>query len=460
MATTTLASLRQQMQEDNGDFWHSTVTTALAASASLIDTALQGKRNTADYFNRYWALATSENNAPSGVAAKRKVSDDDGTSTLTVLTNWLTDGANLATYELLKYDPDSYIRALNIASRELHYLLKKRKIDDTLVTGNALPNASFEDQTTTGTPDLYTLSSVTGTKTTTAGLYWGPLGTTSVKLAATATDGYMYITSNDYPKLLDLMGHSVSFKCPVYPQDANDLWIQIYTVQADGTKQYLPQDYADEQSTAGFSYAAIAPTAPATAWTLLEAENQQLNDDLVEVQFRFGVHTDTKYGIFDSARATGKNLYHYLLPTPFYQGRIDYVGIQTQGTADDMCDDRGLVPNWEEVFGWRLEDDGTYKYLRLPYLYGSPRAIRLKGDTPLEDTLSADTDTLSLAGPRLTVFLAYANYKLFEILKGVSSHDTSEMEQRTAEYLGKFNYLKSKLARPIKSHAIKWTIDG
>ena len=251
----------------------------------------------------------------------------------------------------------------------------------------------------------------------------------------------MYCSSDDWPALLDLMGHTVSAYVWAYPEEADDATITIYTKQADGTAQTL----------------ASTTSCPAKEWTLLKLEDQVLNDDLVDVQVRLGITTNAKYVYFDSSRLMGMNLYRYLMPTDFTH--LSRVFVQTQGTADDICDDLGLVPNWEEVFGVTTEEDGTYKYLRLPVLYNKARSIRLMGDTSLE-TLSADTDTISLSGAKVDLFLANACYQLFKILSGsVSSADTSKYQDEMSRRLFEYEHLKRshRMYRPM-SKPIAWRI--
>jgi len=322
---------------------------------------------------------------------------------------------------------DSYTDAINNAIREIYPNLHKRLEDKTLVTGNMLPDNSFERWSSTSALTFYssTSSSATFAQSTSAGLYRGARATKAMKFTAAAADDYIKISSNDYPRLLDLMGRTINFKCWVYPESAKDAWIQIYTIKADGTEQELPSTHPNTG-------------CPATKWTLLELESQAINDDIVEIQFRLRVHTSGKYVIFDSGRQTGRNLYEYLLPEDFAEGTVSQVYVQATGYSDDICDD--LQPRaWERVYGFEVIDDGTYKYLRLPLLHTSNRQIRLIGYCPLE-TLTTDTSTISLDDEKqLNLLITYAAYWLFTMEEGVpASGDTSRVENKADRWLRKY----------------------
>ena len=313
---------------------------------------------------------------------------------------------------------DNYSDAITNAIEQIYPDLFRYLDNRDLITGNILPPFNWS---TTALLDIYTEGAGTTLKNTDGAYIWR--GSSSLKATASGADDYWYISSNDYPRLLDLMDKTIDFKCWVYPEVANDVWIQIYTVKADGTtKQYLPQDYADEQSTAGFSYATIAPTAPAGAFTLLEAEDQSINDDIVEIQFRMGVHSTTKYAYFDQPRATGRDIHEYLLPTDAKKGVISRVYIQPSGYSDDICDDlHPKFPDSSEVFNSKVFSDGTYKYLYLP-TSTSKRQIRLFGYYPLE-TLSVDTDTITPDGKEIDLLIAYAAHLMFEMECGSIAGD-------------------------------------
>jgi len=227
------------------------------------------------------------------------------------------------------------------------------------------------------------------------------------------------------------MGHAVSFKAWAYPEVANDAFLTIYTIQADGTEQTLNS----------------TTTCPAGKFTLLELETQALNDDLTRVQFRFRVHTNAKYAYFDNSRVTGIDIYEYLLPTDFRRGDLDEVFIQVSGSADDPCDE--LHPQqWRREYEFSKSDDGTYKYLKMPVSYGKYQ-IRIKGRKPL-DTMAEETDTINIEDEgKINLLLHYAAHRLYEAeTYYVSSQDVALFKEASAKHLGKYYELLGAHAMP------------
>lgn len=417
---TTMQTLVQKLSETSSDWLEVATTTNIAGSSTVVLStnlnAYDGAANTA--FDDWWCLILGTAND----AVERKIqtyATSGGSCTLF--------GANLAAesaamnIRLGRLSNAAKQRAIVRAIEEIYPALYRPLEDRTLITGNILPNAHFEDQSTAGTPDKYTLSNVTGAAETST--IRG--GAKSVKLTTTTAAGYLYISSDTWPRLLDLQGKTVSIKVWVYPEVADDPTMVIYTLQPDGTTQTLP----------------TTTSAPAAKWTLLELENQTLNDDLDEVQIRFPIATNLKYVIFDDARVTGMDTYEYRLPTAFRNGHVGEVYVQTSGSSDDICDD--LHPlHFERVYlSTPPIDDGTDKFLRLPTLYGKNRRIRLIGDTPLEN-LTAYASTISLDDKaRIDMLIEYAAYLLFRTEGAdASRRDVARFDDAANKHYG--NYVR------------------
>ncbi len=426
--TTALSVLEQRLGESISDHLEILVTTAIAANNYIISTNLTSYDGGVDgYFVDWWVYITDKANA----GVQRQVSAyTSSTGTLTVRGAALTVetvGTNYATIRLHRYNRDKYVQAFNNASRELYgkgIFWKDLDVSE-LVTGNILPNSHFRDWAAATVPDQYTLqdSNITATAQTTwtAGGYRG--GAKSMK-AATGASGagkYVYISSDNYPRLLDIMGKGVSLYCWALPEKANDASIEIYTVKADGTAQTLTS----------------TTTNPAGEFTLLKLENQTINDDLVEVQVRFKVATASKYVCFDHARLIGLNVYEYLLPTDFVTGKVSNIEIQSSGSADFACDD--LHPtNWSPVHDYEIRSDGTDGWLILGESWSNNKLIRITGKAPLS-TLSAYTDTIEIDGAYLQPYIAYAKYLLFQAIESpVSSQDIGRYETQSAKAYGEF----------------------
>ncbi len=435
--SSSLAKIRDEISEMLGDYHHSTVTTAITNTVNIVDIGLANVRGgrTTDRFVDQWVYVTSFANN----GAIRQTTAYDATNYRLSCSGavFATDASNLANYELHKIDPRDKVRAINQAARELYPILHKRLYDTTLITGNALPNSHFEDWAATTAPDKYAVTNCTATKTSTAGLVWG--ATYSAKVNATVANGYMAISSNEYPKLLDLQGETVDFKAWVYPEVANDAFLTIYTLKADGTAQTLNS----------------TTTCPAGKWSLLELESQTINDDIQYIQFRFRVLTNAKYAYFDNARVTGKSLNDYYLPTAFNNGSLAKVRVQITGGREDICDDIGSVA-WCDVTGWNVFYDGANKYLRLPSI-GSGSRIELTGTGQLEDTLSADTDTMAVDEPQLSLLTSYACMCLYQNLRASPSGMGSDIyEYEMARWSGKTEALKRRLRMTQGYTTISW----
>ena len=420
--TTNLSTLEQRLGQAIGDDLEVVVTTAIGAGVTIVSTnltAYDGGRD--DYFIDWFCYITDKANA----GVQRQVSDyATATGTLTVRGANLTDDvANLATIRLHRYNRYLYVNAINDAVRETFPTFHKPLDIIELVTGNILPNAHFRDWAASTAPDKYSMqdANITATAITTAGTYRGGAKAMKALTGASGAGKYVYISSDTYPRLLDLMGHQVSFYCWALPEVADDASIQIYTVKADGTAQTLTSTTAN----------------PITEFTLLKLEDQTLNDDLVEIQFRFKITTASKYVYFDNARVIGRNQTEYLLPTDLVNGTLSSVEIQAEGRSDFWADD--LQPRaWEEVHDWEILDNGTDKFLKIGLLYNDHRLIRLRGYTPLS-TVSAFTDTIEIDGRLLNRFLAYAKYKLFQSIEvPIASQDVGRYELQSAKAYGEF----------------------
>ena len=421
--TTTLATLEQRLCEAHGDWLSVSTTTNITTNNYIFSTTLnQYDKAQDDFFNNWWVYIDGVTNA--GVI--RKIKDyTTATGRIEVYGAALVAETAARTIRVSRYSETDQLNTINRAIEQIYPSVKIPLDDLTLLTGNILPDGHFEWWTSATALKFYSTSSVTLAQTTTAGYYRGPRGTTSAKATASAAGGYFYINSDSYPRLLDLMDKTVDFYCWAYPEVANNASIQIYTKQADGTEQ------ADLIS---------STTNPAGEFTRLELESQNLNDDLVEVEIRFKIATDTKYVYFDDAQLNGISLQEYLLPEDFQNGQIETVFIG----GDDEKIHSVFYPS-DETGNFITIHDGTYRYLRLDNIPLSGQRIRLIGSKPLE-TLSAQTDTISTDDTgHIQMIVTYALHQLYETQKaGVSSQDKLKYEAESFYWLGKYNKLKAQ----------------
>ena len=421
---TTVETLEQRLSEQVGDYLQVTCTTAIAADNYIVSTNLNAyDGGTNDYFNDWWCYITDKAN----ITVHRQVSDYvTATGTLTVRGAALTaesGGTVYATIRLHRYNRDLYINAINDAVRETFPIFHQRYDIMELVTGNILPNSHFRDWTAATAPDKYSMqdANITATASTTAGTYRGGGKSMKATSGAGGAGKYVYISSNTYPRLLDLMEKTVSFYCWANPDVADDAYIEIYTLQADTTAQTLTS----------------TTTCPAGKFTLLKLENQAINDDLVEIQFRFKVTTASQNVYYDHARVIGHNQTEYLLPIAIRDGKLSSVQIQSTGYSTYICDD--IQPrSWEDWYDGEIVDDGTDKFLKLGTLPTGQRLIRLRGYAPLS-AVSAYTSTIEIDGEILNRFIAYAKYKLYQAIEGpVASQDIGRYELQSAKAYQEF----------------------
>lgn len=411
MGTTAASTIDRMVHQNIGDWVEVVLTTALTTSNDVISTNLneydEGKD---DHFNERWVYITDKAN----LTKDRKIYDyETATGKLDVRgANFISDGANLATVRVYRYSYTNTIRAINDAIRELSSHLFKYVDDRSLLTGDVLWDRSFEYWTSATALTFWTSLSGAQAQTTTAGLYRGQRGSTSVKYTAGAASDYLYQTSTTNLRLLDLMGKTVSIYVWAYPQTTDDATITIYTLQADGTAQTL----------------ASTTACPSGKWTLLKLENQTLNDDLVTVQLRLGVATNAQYAYFDNCRITGGDVNEYLLPESLQDGDICQVYVQDSGNADEMADD--IMPeHWTPAHNFETFNDGTYRFIKIPHV-SDERQIRLVGTSPLTE-LSTFSGTTEVDGKYLNLLVAYSCYCLFRNEMGVaSSSDTKRLEDR------------------------------
>lgn len=433
--TTALSVLRQRTLESMNDFIEVTLTTSIGADKKIISDELNKYDGATDnYFNGWYVYITDYNN----IGVERQIADYDTSSyEITVRGANLTDETNATDYATVWVCRHSILqiidKAINRAIEEVFPALHKRVDDLSLITGNILPDASFDWWTSSSEHKFISVGGAADP--TLAQTEWsatndefirGQLGSTSMKVTAAAGGiGYAVLSSDVYPRLLDLMDRTVSMYCWAYPVDnANDASIEIYTKQADGTAQTLTSTTAN----------------PKGEYTKLDLEDQALNDDLVEVQIRFKVAAASAVVYFDDAILCGKSLYEYLLPESFQDGYVNQVYLQVSGYSDEPAYD--LHPSRWSKQGFRIIE-GVYKYLRLDYSPANYHRLRLIGTSPLDAlrAISATVDdTISIdEGGRTDLLIAYATYLLYEMTESpVSSEDISRYERESSKRYAKY----------------------
>jgi len=438
MGSTALSVLEQRFGEAIEDWVEVAVTTDINNDNIIVSTnlnAYDGGQD--DYFNDWWVYITTFANA----GVERQVSDYvTSGGTLTIRGAALADDTtDAATVRVQRYRESLQLRALNRAMEIIYPALHQPLDDMTLVTGNILPDASFEWWTASTSLNFCSTTTSALTQTTTAGLIRGQRGTTSAKLIPSAASGYFSYNSDDYPQLLDLMNKTVHIYVWAYPEVADDATMEIYTKNATASTQTL----------------ASTTACPAGEYTLISLKDQVLNDNLTDVQIRFRVASSTKYTYFDDAKVFGRNNAEYVLPTNFQDGDVNRVYMQRTGYSDVAADDI-LARYWDEI-DFSVSDDGTYKYLQIAR-YADGKRIRLEGYKPFA-TLSSQTDTIATSDNReIKTIIARAALELFEMMNAtVSSEDTGRFKDQIAYWSFMYNSLISSSRRATLNRRLRST---
>jgi len=423
--TTTAAILDERLCKAIGDWLEFDVTTAFAATTTLVSTTLnQYDDGRPDRFNGYYVYVTENAN----IGASRKIYDySSGSTFCSVRGAFVAEAATTvyATCRISRHGYPAHMRALNDAIRELPDSLFREIDDSTLVTGNHLPNGHFEYVDTTDEPLLYEVSGSGATLATDATNYFGS-GLRSAKLTRSGTDCYMYISDVEHQPLLDLMDKTVNFRSWAYASTTSQARLTIHTNDAAGSTQTENSDYHSGGGT----------------WELLEIENFKINPDITDIEFRFNNVTTDSSVYYDNARVTGTNIHEYLLPETLQDGDIQQVYVQHGGYSDYPCDDL-KARDWERIHDYDVTNNGTYSYLWLHHSYSTDRKIRLIGTSPLTELTTSGSasfsSTTEIDGSEVDLLVSYAAYCLYRNEEGApSSEDNSRYTRNQRRYLDEF----------------------
>jgi hypothetical protein len=173
-------------------------------------------------------------------------------------------------------------------------------------------------------------------------------------------------------------------------------------------------------------------------------------DRLLKIRAINGAARETFPNLFkyveDITLTADSDVSEYTLPDALQNplSTIDNVFYQTSGEITDHVHDC----KWSPVYNYKTRQSGTTRML---VTSSAPDGARLlvEGTAPLEDTLSATTDTLTLVDPYLTTFIEYASYRLFTLLAGSpTGEDRDKILERAAEHLDNYrNLLMAKYMR-------------
>jgi hypothetical protein len=138
---------------------------------------------------------------------------------------------------------------------------------------------------------------------------------------------------------------------------------------------------------------------------------------------------------------------------------VSKVKLQSSSYSDDACDD--LHPQYKiDVFGWQTFTEDGYKYIDFSNSSLKPfeeQRIQLIGMCPLE-SLSADTDTMTIEEKYIPRLLTYAAYWMYQTLEGTpASDDISRYERASMKWRARSEALNS-VRMPRLPKQINWRL--
>ena len=140
--------------------------------------------------------------------------------------------------------------------------------------------------------------------------------------------------------------------------------------------------------------------------------------------------------IRDTSLTGDSDLSEYTLPDSL-QSPLSYVGnVYSQssgGLTDDVHD-----CNWSPVYNYRTQQDGSTRKLVSSSVTDNQR-ILIEGASPLEDTLSTASDTITLVDPLLATFIEYASYRLMMLYSSLpTGEDRGNILESASEHMAKY----------------------
>jgi hypothetical protein len=285
MADVTLATLRQKTAQELGAYEAFTTTANGEADGSTLVCSSLAKFPDSSLKDKYVYGSIA------AVVQNRKIeSSFTGEGIVHPYTVFTALYPTATAFYIYDLDPDIIARAVNTAIVDAYPNLHKPIFNYSLISGNMLPNADFEDWAAATYPDYWNASVATVGEDTTNHLF----GNSSCKLSTAA--GNCYISSDDSPVLRGLEGSSTTFYCYAKCAVAATAKLQIYTLTTDGTAA----------TTTGTAHTG------GNEWEKLEV-TADIPDDLAEVRFLLVTATaNTAY--FDMAYCAGP-VSGYVLPT-------------------------------------------------------------------------------------------------------------------------------------------------
>lgn len=401
MATTTAATLIQQVAEEFGDYRALTCTSAgNAGGTTLVSTHFGDWTEGDNGFPGWWIKITSGTND----GEIRRVLGTGGytasSNTVTVGRAFTAQVADAVTFELYEYRPADYLDATNAAVRRLHPSLYLHVIDESIIVDNLLSYSGFDGTPPTGTvtdPYRWTHTNMNSAAETT--IVWH--GSQSLQVTAVGTDDGRW-HQNIFGKvdIEEVAGRTLSVRGRVWCDTANEVF---YRVSFDDFSTYAASSsyHTGASRWENLTLTATIPTDATSMYVVgwVESEDQVAYADVVS--------------------ASIMPLYRYTLPTTCVTGP-NFVSQQF-----DASNPRGIYRRFKRGFGPK-----THRILRLEY------EGRLS-------TVTADTDTVEVDETRAQLIVVRAVQWLAE--QRATYAGSKEEIQRFEGIAGRANFQVEEL---------------
>jgi len=432
MPNVTLATLRERVCREAG-LWKEYITTSDGSTGleTLISTRFADWED-GSLGNKHVLITGSTSTGL--VGEWRKIQGNE--SPLGIIhpyRNFSAQVPTTSTVELMDFEPDGIHNFINQTIRDAYPALSKQIVDTTLISGNILPNSSFEIWTLTANPDYWTVDTAKVEEETSTVLF----GSSSVKLSTAA--GKLYLTSDSFLPLMDLAGTSADVYGWVNCSTANCARLALKTTDIEGTSVTT---YSEYHTGDGEWELLNIESAPIPASTKPSAVT-----DVAEIQIHLLIDTNND-AYFDSVHleATIPAAYEYLMPNGM--DRVSQVNFCND--ADELGVDDWVRGNFKVI-----DRSGT-KWIRTDDL-NSGRKLEVIGIGEF-DELEDDTDEISLSKEweRAIIFGTVA--QLLRTNTGViSSSNVKDLLVRAEWYEREFRKVKdSKFTRTAPYAIRKW----
>ncbi|MBE3144701.1 MAG: hypothetical protein IMZ61_12390, partial [Planctomycetes bacterium] len=360
---------------------------------------------------------------------ERKATSLDATSgVLTVLAHGGAI-ASAVTYEVHRMfsaaeKKRALLQACKTAFPDLHKVIR----DTSKTVGNWLLNGDVELWTVATYPDSWLVSSITATKTTTAGKFWR--GSVSCLLNTAA--GYLYQSNTQNPDLMQLAGESVTFKAPVWCDTASDCRLSIY----DGTTTTYSGYHTGGSVKEDMTVTATIADEPS--------------------QIRFAVHKAGASGsvYVDDLRVIGPDT------SKIYIGDLG-LALNYPHVIEQTDDDSIMVEPWTLIRNYDIGSDG-YLYL---HEGNNDYRLRISGIGYLDFLLSgvaseAWAATVAIDSPQTLILSAEAVMYLYTqmIMPNATSGERDQFAKILQYWQAESQSRKNRFGMKVPAARVSWGI--